>query len=489
MRLLWSLLLLVGVATPAAAQTAPRTTLSLEEALEIARQNNPVYLQSVTGRTRAAAGVRSAYGALLPSADASLGASLREGRPQFFGGVAFGATSDILSSSWNLSANSRLSLNTFNEIKRANASLDAAEADVDNALYTLRNGVTGQFLLALQLQARAALQDTLVTQQRFQLQLAEARAGVGAGTDLDVKRAQVSLGTQEVAALRARNSAEVSRLQLFQQIGVAMPPDVELTADLPLDLPSFEVDDLLENARRSNPALEATRARERVADANVKSARGAYTPTLSFSASVGAFTQQQQDIDIELQRQAAGAASSRASCFTTDSIRVGAGLPSIAGQCSSIAFTPAQAQAIRDANDKFPFDFTRNPYNLSMSISLPLFDGLAREQRLQEANAGRTDARYNVRRQELALTADVTSALVTLRAARQTVDLQNQNAITAREALQLAEERYRVGASTFVDLITARAEFERAETDRIDALYEFHRSFAALEAAVGRTLR
>ena len=489
MRLLWSLILLAGVSAPAVAQSAPRTTLSLEEALEIARQNNPVYLQSVTGRTRAAAGVRSAYGALLPSADASMGASLREGRPQFFGGVAFGATSDILSSSWNLSANSRLSLNSFNEIKRANASLDAAEADVDNALYSLRNGVTGQFLLALQLQARATLQDTLVTQQRLQLQLAQARAGVGSGTDLDVKRAQVGLGTQEVAALRARNAAEVARLQLFQQIGVAMPPGVELTAALPLELPSFEVDDLLENARRSNPALEATRARERVADANVRSARGAYTPTLSFSASVGAFTQKQQDIEIELQRQAAGAASSRSNCFTTDSIRVGAGMPSIAGQCNSIVFTPAQAQAIRDANSKFPFDFTRNPYNLSMSVSLPLFDGLAREQRLQEANAGRTDARYNVRRQELALTADVTSALVTLRAARQTVDLQNTNATTAREALQLAEERYRVGASTFVDLITARAEYERAETDRIDALYEFHRSFAALEAAVGRTLR
>jgi outer membrane protein len=489
MRLLWSLLLLLGAVAPAVAQTAPRATLSLEEALELAKRNNPVYLQSVTGRSRAAAGVRAAYGALLPSADASMGASLREGRPQFFGGVAFGATSDILSSSWNLSANSRLSFNTFNEIKRANASLDAAEADVDNALYTLRNGVTGQFLLALQLQARAALQDTLVTQQRLQLQLAQARAGVGAGTDLDVKRAEVGLGQQEVAALRARNSAEVARLQLFQQVGVAMPPAVELTADLPLDLPSFEVEDLLENARRANPALEATRARERVAAANVRSARGAYTPTLSFSASVGAFTQKQQDIEIELARQAAGAASSRASCFTTDSMRVGAGMPSIAAQCATIAFTPEQAQAIRDANNKFPFDFTRNPYNLSMSLSLPLFDGLAREQRLQEANAGRTDAQYNVRRQELALTADVTSALVTLRAARQTVDLQNTNAATAREALQLAEERYRVGASTFVDLTTARAEYERAETDRIDALYEFHRAFAALEAAVGRTLR
>lgn len=489
MRLLWCALLLVGVSAPAAAQTAPRTTLTLTEALEIAKRNNPVYLQSVTGRTRAAAGVRSAYGALLPSADASMGASFREGRPQFFGGVAFGATSDILSSSWSLNANARYSLGTLAEIKRANAAMDAAEADVDNALYGLRNNVTGQFLLALQLQARAALQDTLVTQQRLQLQLAQARAGVGAGTSLDVKRAEVGLGQQEVAALRARNSAEVAVLQLFQQLGVAMPGDVSLSAELPMDVPSFELTDLLDQARRSNPALRATQARERSADANVRAARGAYTPTLSFSASLGGVAQQQTDIDIAIAQQQASVDRSRASCFTTDSMRTGAGMPSIAAQCNALVFTPQQAAAIRDQNDKFPFAYTRNPYSLSMGLSIPLFDGLAREQRLQEANASRADARYNVRRQELALTADVTSALVTLRAARQTVDLQNRNAATAREALQLAEERYRVGANTFVDLTTARAEFERAETDRIDALYEFHRAFAALEAAVGRTLR
>ncbi len=487
--LLWCVLLASGMAVPAAAQTPARTSLSLDEALEIARRNNPVYLQSITGRTRASAAVRSAWGSLLPSVDASLGASYREGRPQFFGGVAFGATSDIISSSWGLSASSRLSLNTFNEIKRANASMDAAEADVESAYFTLRNGVTAQFLLALQTEARADLADTLMVQQRLQLQLAQARAGVGAGTSLDVKRAEVALGTQEVAALRARNTAEVARLQLFQQLGVAMPEGVELVADLPIEVPAFNVADLLENARRANPALVALRARERVAVANVKAARGSYTPTLSLNASVGAFTQSQTDIEPSINQAAASAVNQRESCFTTDSIRVGAGMPSIAAQCGAITFTPAQAQAMRDANDRFPFGFTRNPYNLSMSISLPIFDGLAREQRLQEANAGRTDAEYNVRRQELALTAEVTSALVTLQAARRTVELQERNAATAREALQLAEERYRVGANTFVDLSTARAEYEQAETDRIDMIYEFHRAFAALEAAVGRTLR
>ncbi len=482
------LLLLVATALPLTAQSG-RPILSLDDALEIARRNNPAYLQSITGRTRAVAAVRAAYGALLPSADASFGTSYREGRPQFFGGVAFGATSDIIASSWNLGANARLSYNAINTIRRANAALESAEAELDAAAYTLRSTVTAQFLGALQAQARAALQDTLVLQQQLLLDLAKARAGVGQLTSLDVKRAEVGLGTQQVAALRARNAAAVARLQLFQQLGVEMPEGVVLTAELPVTAPTQTLEDLLRTARQGNPTLRALQARERAAEAGVKAARGEYTPTLSLSANVGGFAQRQQDLGPAIAQAQASALARQASCLTTDSIRGGAGLSRITAQCGAITFGAAEEAALRAANDNFPFGFTRNPYNLSLGISLPIFDGFGREQRLQEATASRTDARYTVRRQELALTAEVTSAQVTLQAAFETVALQARNAATAREALQLAEERYRVGTNTFIDLTTARAEYERAETDRIDAVYEFHRAFAALEAAVGRTLR
>lgn len=447
MRLTLSFLLAASMSAAAHAQTAAGGTLTLEQALEIAAKNNPAYQQAVLGRNRAQAQVRAAYGNFLPSADGSFGLGFREGRPQNFGGINIGATSDILSSSWNLSARSALSWNTFNQIKRANAALDAADADVTAARFNLRAQVTQQFLLALQTQARAAFQDTLVSQQRLQLELAQARAGVGTLTSLDVKRAEVGLGTQEVAALRARNTAEVARLQLFQQLGVPMPASLTLLADLPMAAPAFTAEDLLTQARAGNPALKAVQAREQVAVAGLRSARGEYTPTLSFSANVSAFTQKIVD------------------------------LPATA--------TPAQIAE----NRRYPFDFTRNPYSLNMGLSIPLFDGLGRESRLQEANAAREEAVYSVRRQELQLTADVTSAFVSLQAAYQAAALQARNANTAREALQLAEERYRVGASTFVDLTTARAEYERAETDRIDAVYEYHRAYAALENAVGRTLR
>ncbi len=457
MRPIVSLLLVAVAALNVGAQAAPTSTLTLDQALEIAAKNNPQYQQALLGRNRAQAQVRAAYGTLLPSADASGSLGFREGRPQNFGGVSFGATSDIVSSSWNLSANSRISWNTFNQIRRANASLDAADADVTAAQFQLSAQVQQQFLLALQTQARADFQDTLVVQQRLQLELTQARAGVGSLTSLDVKRAEVGLGQQEVAALRARNTADVAKLQLYQQLGVPMPEGVKLSAELAVTPLTMTVADLLETARRVNPALKAANARATAAQASVNAARGEYTPTLSFSANVSAFTQKQLDF--------------------------------IANPAHTPAQDSAARAAFRIANSAYPFDFTRNPYSLSMGLSIPIFDGFGRETRLQEANAGREDARYSVRRQELQLTADVTSAYVTLQAALRAAELQQRTAATAREALQLAEERYRVGATTFVDLTTARSEYERAETDRIDAVYEFHRAFAALENAVGRSLR
>jgi outer membrane protein TolC len=69
------------------------------------------------------------------------------------------------------------------------------------------------------------------------------------------------------------------------------------------------------------------------------------------------------------------------------------------------------------------------------------------------------------------------------------VKVQEQNRATAQIALELAQERYRVGASNFTDVSTARADFERESNTLIQAMYDFHKFYVALETAVGRPLR
>ena len=190
-----------------------------------------------------------------------------------------------------------------------------------------------------------------------------------------------------------------------------------------------------------------------------------------------------------MQQAAAQAAGARASCIRSEEVRALLNLRNLLAECSTITFTDAQAQAIRDNNAKFPFNFTKSPRSFSAMLSLPLFDGFSREQRLQEAMAGRSDARYSVRARELALTADVTAAYLTVTTAEKTVVLQEQNAAKAKQELKLVQDRYKIGATTFVDLTEARATYERAESERINAIYDYHKAFAALESAVGHPLR
>jgi outer membrane protein len=354
----------------------------------------------------------------------------------------------------------------------------------------LRLAVTGQYLNVLAAQARAQLNDTLLTSAQAQLELSRARAAVGAATTLDVRRAEVQVGQAQVAVLRERNNIETEKLRLFQQLGVEQPTSVRLSTELPVAEPTLNLQELLAGARRQNPALASAKSRESAAGLGVRQARSAYLPTLRLQTGLSGYTSQATDINGEISSERFSAAQSLSSCLGTDSLRVRSGLPSISGSCSNrFSFTDADAAAMRAANAKYPFDFTRDPITFGATLSVPIFNGFQREQRVQEAEATRNDARYNVRAQELRVTAEVTSGYRNLVTAYQAVQIQTQNSQAAREALALAQERFRVGANTFVDLVQSRADFERAESDRINALYEFHRAYATLESAVGRPLR
>src|SRR5439155_849894 len=81
------------------------------------------------------------------------------------------------------------------------------------------------------------------------------------------------------------------------------------------------------------------------------------------------------------------------------------------------------------------------------------------------------------------------SGFMRLRRALRTVGLQDTNLRAAREQLQLATERYRVGSGTFFELLDAQVAALRAESDAVNATYDYHKALAALEAALGRSLR
>src|ERR1700680_1784159 len=483
---------LVAGAAQVAAQVAQRdstSTLTIDQAVELAWRNNPDLQQTQNNRISARAAVRSAYGALLPSADASLSVLRQQGGQQFFNGASLGASSDVNESTYQIGLNYRINSATLITPSLQRANRDAVDADIAGASETLRGNVRQQYLAALQAEATADLQDTLVVAAQQELILAQAREIVGSGTQLDVQRAEVALGLQQVQALKARSQVDIEKLRLFQLMGIPQPQSVKLVSQFPVTPTSLSLQDLIESAHRQNPGVLALRSREHVSELNVRREKGEYSPTLSLSTGVGGYTYGYTNSNFPVQQAAAQLDAARTSCIRTEEVRAALNLSNQLAACNSIALTDVQAQAIRDGNSKFPFNFTTSPRSFSATLSLPLFDGFSREQRLQEAMASRSDARYSVRSKELALTADVTAAYLILVTAEKTVALQEQNAVKAKQELKLVQERYRIGATTFVDLTEARATYERSESDRITAVYDYHKAFAALESAVGHPLR
>src|SRR5262249_28320509 len=240
-----------------------------------------------------------------------------------------------------------------------------------------------------------------------------------------------------------------------------------------------------ELARRANPDVAAKKSREYSAQQQIRVAQASYLPSVSLSTGYGANAFGYANSQALADQSLAGAASSFRNCMLTDSIRVGAGLKAI--PCGTGTLTDAQQAAIRATNK--PFNFAKAPYGVSAFFSIPIFNGFAREGQIEQARVAYENAAYDVKARNLQLTTDVTQQYLNLVTAAKTVELQTQIAAKAAEDLALSEASFKVGAKTFLDVTQARGLYEQAQIARVNAIYDYHRVFAALESAVGRPLR
>jgi outer membrane protein TolC len=214
---------------------------------------------------------------------------------------------------------------------------------------------------------------------------------------------------------------------------------VQLTTELPITEPTFRAEDLVAEARSRNGTLAASRANLSVAQIGRKITRGQYFPSLSLSTGIG------------------GATSMNTNATGDDRT--------------------------------WPFGFDRNPLSVRAGLSLTLWNAFQREQNNEAAAIQVTNAQHDLRQTELQVTNSITRLVRELDLAWRSYRLQQQIVETSRQALQLAQERYKVGSTAYTDLSLAQDQYQREENALLVNIYTYHRLFAQLEAAVGRPLR
>ena len=485
---------LLAVALPLGAQQTVPASLSLEEALDIARQHNPTYLQAENDRHQADWDVRQAYGALLPSASANSSVSWQGSGEQQFGAVTlgdlgFGDLPSYYGSSYFLGLNYNLSYSTILGPSQAKAQRETTQALIRISGAALVAQVTNAYLEVLRQQESVRLADQQLENSQFNLRLAQGQLEVGQVTPIDVGLAEVQVGRSEVGVLQARNAVETGRMRLLQQMGVSVGQEIQLATSFRLTQPTWELTELLDRAMDGNPTLQARNRSRESADINVRSARSAYLPSLSMSTGWSGFTNQASSTEFQVVQAQAQVAGAVQNCAATNDLyrRLADPLPPM--DCTRFAFTDADRQQIADQNNQFPFSFQRAPPSFRLSLSIPIFQGLSRQRNLEAAKLQREDLTLQVREQEIALEADLSVGLANVRTAYQSALLEDRNRALAERQLELARERYRLGAITFVELVVAQTGLAQADRDYTGAVFAYHDTVTNLEALVGASLR
>ena len=471
------------------AQSVP-ASLSLSDAITIARDNNPAYRQTLATRTASLWNARSAWANLfIPTATASGSIGYTGAGSQNFLATSFSQPVSTASSNYSLNLNWQLSGQTLAAPGEAHANADAVDADIVGARATLINNVTAQYLTALQSRDNAAVAEKQLQSNDEALKLAQAKYAVGSGTLLDVRQAQVARGQAEVALLTAQTDVQVQKLKLFELMGVSAPGDIKtitLSDTFPVGLPHWSLDELLATAQAENPQLQALESRASAQKWAVRAATASYGPSLSLSAGWSGFTQRFNNLDPIITSAQISGSRQWAACNDNNVIRTNAGLS--AEDCSGLIFGSAQRQALIDQNSQYPFNFTRQPFQASLRITIPLWSNFQQPISVSQAKSNQEQADQAARAQSLALRTLVQNGYLTLQTAYQTIAIQDTNRTAAQEGLKLATDRYRVGSGTFLDVVNAQVADAKAESDYVTAVYNYHKARAALEAAVGKPL-
>lgn len=491
-----------GAQVGAPERPSPQVTISLADAIAQARQQSPTYRQATNDAGPAGWQVRNAYGSLVPALDVSSSvAYVGSGSTQFAGNLV-NETSATVTSSYNVSLSWTLNGATLTAPGQQKANQHAVSADIRNAESQLVNDIKIQYLTVLQAEAQTdAARQQVIRNEDFRA-LAQARYDVGQVTILDVRQAEVTKGQSDVALLRARQTEREAKLELFRRMGAIpnVPLDgVALSDSFPVTPVSYQLSDLLAMAEEQNPQLGALRARESASSWGVRSARSRYLPSLSFRATWSGFAQQARDGNFLVNRQLQSALQTAQNCDFQNQIlmRLTSPIPGAIRDCNDFAGLDATGQnllpeiqsQILDANDVFPFQFRSQPFQASVTISLPIFNNFSRELQVSQAAAAREDAAEAVRARQLALRTDVESRYLALQTAFEAIAVQEANQRTAREQLRLARDRFRVGSGNALEVSDAQSAVQRAESDYVVAVYDYHRAIAALEFAIGRPLR
>jgi outer membrane protein len=126
--------------------------------------------------------------------------------------------------------------------------------------------------------------------------------------------------------------------------------------------------------------------------------------------------------------------------------------------------------------------------SFGIRLSYNLFNNFSREDALVRANTTAEQADATLRDTRLAARQTFVQQLGAIRTAQQRIIIQNASVDAAKEDLRVQQQRYSMGASLLLDVLTSQSTLNAARSALIQARQDVRVARAQLEALIGRDL-
>jgi outer membrane protein len=312
-------------------------------------------------------------------------------------------------------------------INNAEQVLIAANAAQDTAIQSVFLAAVQDYYQIFSAQAVVQADQEAEKSALESLKAATVRYQVGAGTPADKLQAQTAYSQAVLNRIRAEGDARNAQGVLANVMGLDADTPVRIAPPAvrtPDENFTRDVSRLIDEARTNRPDLAAAEAQIKAAQAGVTAARAAGRPSLSLSADLN----------------------------------------------------------YNDTSVSDPFRSSA----LGLTLSVPLFTGFNTTYRVraaQEQVAVRTAQRDNIRRQiALDVWKAYQSLLTETQSLRSSVDLVD----SAAESERVAMGRYKAGAGSILDVLTAQSALASARQQNVQALYGWYIAKASLAQTMGQ---
>ena len=119
--------------------------------------------------------------------------------------------------------------------------------------------------------------------------------------------------------------------------------------------------------------------------------------------------------------------------------------------------------------------------SLGFSLSFPLFNNFTREDNVLRAKVSHDNAAAQLRESRLLAQQNMVQQLGALRTAEERIQIQQQSVVAAQEDLRVQNQRYTLGASTLLDLLTSQTTLNQARAALIQARQDYRIARAQID--------